>query len=328
MNPSPDLVARFHANLESLAGGAPAGLGLAVSGGPDSLALLLLASAAWPGRVAAATVDHGLRAKSESEAAFVSDICSKLGVPHAILEAKVDTDSASLQQSARNARYAALGLWLQETGIDFLATAHHADDQAETLMMRLLRGSGIAGLSGVRAKVPLPGSNSTATLLRPLLGWSRAELRAIVYAAGIDPVEDPSNSDPRFDRSRIRALLANAPWIEAEPLARSAAALAEAEEAIGWAETRLFEERVSRSGGLLSFDPEGIPAELRRRLLLRILSSLDPHASPPRGQEVARLLGELESGRTATLAGVKCIGGKSWRFEPAPPRRGGAKTSS
>ncbi|HMG46637.1 MAG TPA: tRNA lysidine(34) synthetase TilS [Allosphingosinicella sp.] len=301
-----ELAARFRADLEALTGAAPARLGVAVSGGPDSLALLLLAHAAYPGRVHAATVDHGLRAESAAEAAFVAGLCGELGVPHATLAANM-TDKVNVQAAARARRYALLGRWAGEVEAGCLLTAHHLDDQAETLVMRLLRGSGLAGLSGVRAVNP--------PVVRPLLGWRRDELAAIVRAAGVGPVADPSNADERFDRARIRRRLAEAPWLDPVPLARSAAALAAAEVALEWSVERLWHERVD----VLTLDPAGLPAELRRRLVLRLLAAIGGPA--PRGEEVGRLLATLDGGGTATLAGVKCVGGKRWRFAPAPPRR-------
>ena len=317
--PSTEFVVRFQADLLALTG-TSAPLAIAVSGGPDSLALLLLAAAALPGKVAAATVDHGLRSESAGEARLVAELCATLKVPHATLKVQVDAASASLQQAARQARYEALGTWMRKSGSGWLATAHHAEDQAETLMMRLLRGSGVAGLSAVRSKLPLPAPMSSAKLVRPLLGWRRAELRAIVDAAGIEPVDDPSNGDGRFDRVRVRKLLAESKWLDPVPLSRSAGALAEADQALEWTTRRLWNERVSPRGGRLLFDPNEIPPELRRRLLSRILQGLNP-AGAPRGEEIGRLLDTLERGGIATLAGVKCSGGIVWRFEPAPARR-------
>lgn len=305
-----DPVARFRADLEALAGRDPGLLGVAVSGGPDSLALLLLAYAAFPGRVRAATVDHRLRPESAAEAAFVADVCAGLGVPHFILTAD-RAIAGNVQAGARALRYRLLAEWAKAEGVAFLLTAHHADDQAETMMMRLQRGAGLAGLSGVRA--------ANGAVLRPLLGWRRAELAGIVEAAGLVAVADPSNADESYDRVRIRRRLAEAPWLDAAALARSAAALAEAETALDWAATRLLAERVTREGDAARFDPADIPAELRRRMLLRLLDA----AAPPRGPEIQRLLAALEAGGTATLAGVKCEGGAVWRFTPAPPRRRG-----
>jgi tRNA(Ile)-lysidine synthase len=303
-------VARFRADLEALTGGRPERLAVAVSGGPDSLALLLLACAAYPGRIRAATVDHGLRPESAAEASFVAAICAERGVPHAILRAGMK-ERANVQAAARARRYALLTSWLGETGATFLATAHHLDDQAETLVMRLSRGSGLPGLSGIRAV--------NAPIVRPLLGWRRDELAAIVAAAGIDPVADPSNADERFDRVRVRKRLAESGWLEPAPLARSAGALAEANEALEWMVERLGAERVRRAGNAFTCDPSGLPAELKRRLVQLILTRMDRPA--PRGEEVTRLLATLDAGGTATLSEVKCAGGATWRFTPAPPRR-------
>src|ERR1044071_7669487 len=127
-------VARFRADLEALTGGPPERLGVAVSGGPDSLALLLLAHAAYPGRVHAATVDHGLRPESAAEAAFVAGLCGARDIPHATLRAEMQ-ERSNIQAAARARRYALLTQWLGGIGAQFLATAHHLDDQAETLLM-------------------------------------------------------------------------------------------------------------------------------------------------------------------------------------------------
>lgn len=316
--PAHDLVERFTRDVQALASDFDR-LALAVSGGPDSLALLLLAHAAFPDRIAAATVDHGLRPENAEEARFVAGLCAKMNVPHSTVSADVDRRAASLQQSARRARYAALAGWLQQKGVALLATAHHADDQAETLLMRLLRGAGVGGLAGVRARAPLPGDGSRH-IVRPLLGWRRAELRALVKQAGITPVDDPSNRDPRFDRTRIRARLAAADWLDPEPLAHSASALADADEALNWAALDIYKTRVRQQDSRVLFSHRGLPRELRRRTVRAILVALEPAASP-RGAEMDRLLQRLEQGNSATLAGVKCSGGAEWCFEHAPPRR-------
>jgi tRNA(Ile)-lysidine synthase len=317
--PSEPLLDRFRADATAL--GVDGDLGVAVSGGPDSLALLLLAAAAFPGRVQAATVDHGLRPESAGEAQFVAGLCRTLDVPHAILAANVDTSRASLQRAARDARYAALEAWMASQSLRILATAHHVDDQAETLLMRLLRGSGVGGLSGVRARSPLPVRGSDTIVIRPLLGWRRAALRDLVEAAGLVAVDDPSNRDPGFDRVRIRGHLNETSWLDPEAMARSAAALAEAEDALTWTAERLWQERARIEEGEISLDPRGLPAELRRRLLLRALDALKADVGPPRGEEITRLLETLAEGGTATLAGVRCTGGELWLFGCAPPRR-------
>jgi tRNA(Ile)-lysidine synthase len=285
-----------------------ASLGLAVSGGPDSLALLLLAVRTRRESLRAATVDHQLRPESRAEAEAVAALCAGLGVPHDILTVRVE---GSIQAAARAARYAALGEWCVAHGLTHLATAHHADDQAETLLMRLARVAGLSGLAGVRAARPLcPG----VTLVRPLLGARKAELEAIVGAAGIAPAVDPSNTDPRYDRTAARALLAATGWLDPARLAHSAAHLAEAEAALEWATDRAYAERFDGT----SLDPEGLPPEILRRLLLRIFAA---HGDTPRGPDLARLTAALRSNRPANLGPLKATPGKRWIFTPAPPRR-------
>ena len=318
--PPPQLVERFRRDLEALAGPAPAPA-LAVSGGPDSLALLLLAHAAFPGEIRAATVDHGLRAESAAEAEEVGRVCRDLGVPHRILAANVERSGEGLQAAARAARYAALAHWMEEEGLGLLVTAHHADDQAETLLMRLNRGSGVAGLAGVRAAGPVPGSGGRLRLCRPLLGWRRSELEAIVAAAGLGAAQDPSNRNEAYDRARLRQQLGDTPWLDPAALARSAALLGEAEAALEWTAGPLLAARTEQADDRVTLRPHGLPPELLRRLVLRCLQVLAPEALP-RGEQLASLIVRLREGRTATLCGVKATGGDRWRCEKAPPRRG------
>ncbi|HEX8533279.1 MAG TPA: tRNA lysidine(34) synthetase TilS [Allosphingosinicella sp.] len=319
--PAPDLIARFRRDLEALEGTLPERLGLAVSGGPDSLALLLLAAAALPGRVAAATVDHGLRPESALEALHVEHICDRLGCPHSILNVEVPEGRAGLQAEARRARYAALARWAADEGIVHLATAHHADDQAETLLMRLQRGSGIAGLSGIR---PLR-RDGDLTIVRPLLSWSKAELVHIVGDAAIEPADDPSNRDTRFDRAALRAFLARNPQLDPKRLARTAEAAREADEALAWAADQLAEDRITCQGGEWRIDPAGLPRAFRRRLLSRAIAEIrrEHGLEPPwtGGEDVDGLLSALDEGGAGTLAGIMGRGGAVWHLRAAPPRR-------
>ncbi len=290
---------------------------MAVSGGPDSLALLLLAAAARPGLVEAATVDHSLRPESRAEAEMVAGVCKTVAVPHSILTLDwPKAPQSNLQARAREARYEVLGAWALERGLTAVATAHHADDQAETLLMRLARGAGIGGLGSVRARRPLVKG---VQLVRPLLGWRKAQLAALVANAGVKPVDDPSNRDPRHDRVRMRQWLEGADWADPERLAASAAWLNEADEALDWALAPLAETRVTRDGGALVVDPSGLPRELQRRLLLAAFGELG--APRPRGPELGRALDKLRKGGTTTLAGLKLEGGAAWRLRAAPPRR-------
>lgn len=312
--PAADLLARFEADLAPLAA-AGTRLGVAVSGGPDSLALLLLAVAARPGLVEAATVDHRLRPESRTEAEFVGGICERLRVPHRTLTVAVPS-GASLQAQARVARYAALGDWAIERGLGAVATAHHADDQAETLLMRLARGAGLGGLVGVRHTRPLEAG---VALVRPLLEWRRAELAAIVAAAGITAIDDPANRDPRHDRSRFRFMLAEADWADPERLAASARWLADADEALEWALGSMLASRVKRSGTAITIDADGVPREMQRRLLLAGFDRMGAHR--PRGPDLDRARKALAAGKAVTLSGLKLEPGPPWTLSVAPARR-------
>jgi tRNA(Ile)-lysidine synthase len=288
-------------------------IGIAVSGGPDSVALLLLATAAFPGRVEAATVDHGLRPAATAEALFVAGLCTARGIAHRILTLD-DLPPGNVSARARTARYAALNKWMDGQQLDWLLTAHHADDQRETMIMRLNRGSGVAGLSGVRAK--------QGRVVRPLLGWRRAELVALVAEAGIVSVDDPSNRDDRYDRARLRKSLASADWLDPLSVVESAAALADADAAIEWTVDMLEKRHIVESDGTISFDRHGhhFPVEIIRRIVLRCLRRIDPTCRP-RGAALTRLIDTLSKGRVATLGNVVAHGGAAWLFQPAPARR-------
>ncbi|WP_106640771.1 tRNA lysidine(34) synthetase TilS [Allosphingosinicella vermicomposti] len=317
---NPDQIARFRDDVTRLEG-ASTPIGLAVSGGPDSLALLLLAHAAFPGKIAAATVDHQLRPEAADEARHVARICESLGCPHAILTVTVANRGAGLQGDARAARYAALTEWAKASEIRTLATAHHADDQAETILMRLQRGAGIAGLSGIRP-FRLDGA---LRIVRPLLGWTKAELVDLVARHGITAIDDPSNRDPRFDRARMRAFLAANPELEPARLTRSAAALREADEALDWASDAAWNRQAWQEGEAWLLDVTHLPRAIRRRLASRALSRLHAdHAletSWQGSEDVEGLLTALEAGSKVTYSGVMASGGAIWRFEPAPPRK-------
>ncbi|MBA4163495.1 MAG: tRNA lysidine(34) synthetase TilS [Erythrobacter sp.] len=284
-----------------------------MSGGPDSLALLLLAQAARPGLVEAATVDHGLRAESADEAQMVARLCRDLGIAHAILPVKVGR--GNLQAEARAARYRALDEWMEARRLELLATAHHADDQAETLLMRLNRGSGLSGLAGARASGNVP--DSRRRLVRPLLAWRKHELCELVRVAGAIPVSDPSNADEDFDRVRIRNALAQADWLDPVAIAQSAAHLADAAEALDWCIEREWQRGVSECGGGLLYRPDA-PRAVRLGVLVRAIGVL---GQQPRGGAAARLLDQLERGDGGNLGLVlvTCEEG-GWMLRREPPR--------
>lgn len=310
------LVQRFRDELERLIGPEPQRLGLAVSGGPDSLALLLLGREAFGAQVAAATVDHGLRPESADEARHVAAICADGGVHHATLTLP-EPITGNLQAGAREARYALLEDWRARHGLDWIATAHHADDQLETIVMRLLRGSGVAGLSGIR--------QVNGKVIRPLLGFRKSELRAIVDASRHAAIDDPSNHDTRFDRTRIRAALSGLD-IRPQRLARTTEALREASELVEWAIERAAERVIVEQDGVVTLVPDRYPREMRRRLVLRCLALVDP-ARAPRGPALDRLLETMASGGRASMGSVLCSGGQRWTFRPAPQRKAGRRTS-
>lgn len=287
-------VERFRDDCAALIGD-NATLGLAVSGGPDSVAMLLLAHAAYPGRIEAATCDHQLRPGSADEARFVAALCAERSIPHATLALDLPA-TGNVSSNARVARYAALESWRVERGLDHILTAHHADDQLETVIMRLNRGAGVGGLAGIRAV--------NGVVVRPLLGWRRSELAAVVASAGITAVDDPSNRDDRYDRARLRKALAAADWLDPLAVVRSAAACADADDALNGMDSR----------------------ELTRRRVLAELRLIDPGLTP-RGEQLDALIEALSAGHTTTLGKVLCVGGETWTFSVAPPRRAVAPKS-
>ena len=207
---------------------------IAVSGGPDSTALLLMATE-WAKRrgktrIEAATVDHGLRAESADEAKAAAALCAQLGVGHRVLQWKGAKPTSRLQERAREARYRLLVDHAKAIGADALMTAHHADDQAETVLFRLLRGSGVAGLRGMDVLT----SRDDMTIARPLMGLKKRDLLAFANARGASFIDDPSNTDPRFARTRLRTLLVRLgeEGLDAEALDRLARRARETEEAL------------------------------------------------------------------------------------------------
>lgn len=305
------LTARLIAATQALVGHDPAArFGVAVSGGPDSMALLSLAVQAFPGRVAAVTVDHQLRRESAQEAAMVARWCAGHGIDHAILLPDVPLEG-NVQAWARTMRYRVIEAWRGDRGIDWIMTAHHADDQLETLLMRLNRGAGVGGLAGVRG--------CSGRVIRPLLGVRKQMLQVLAEAEGLPHVHDPSNADPRFDRAALRLALAEAHWLDPEAATRSAAALAEAEAALDWTVATLAADHVRAEGAGWRLDRTDLPREYLRRLLLHMLALAE--APLPRGDSLDRAIAEALAGRQASLGDWLLKGGASWTLRPAPPRR-------
>lgn len=309
---------RFRARVDALGGPAAAGrVALAVSGGADSLAMLRLAADSFGDRAVVLTVDHGLRDGSAAAADAVLGHATAMGLAAHVLRPATPIGPANVQAGARAARYAVMGGWCVAEGVPLLLTAHHADDQAETLLMRLARGSGLAGLSGIRETAMLGG----VLVARPLLGWLRNEVRALLAGSGWVADCDPANSNPRFDRTGARALLAGAPWLDARSIAAAACNLASADAALEWATDRSWVSRTTTADDGVTIDPEALPAALKRRLLCRGLALLDGEAPP--GPEVSRLLARLDDGGTATLGTVRAGATPDgrWALARAAPRR-------
>lgn len=301
----------------------------AVSGGPDSLGMLLLGHAAFGDRVRALTVDHGLRPESATEAAHVAAICATRGIAHATLQVRVHP-AGNIQLRARQARYGALAEWCAANGVRVIATAHHVEDQAETLLMRLARGSGVNGLAGMRAC----GRSDICGMMiaRPTLGWRRVELAAVVAALDIAAVDDPTNHDRKLERVRARQLIASTDWLWPERLAAVAGHLADADEAVDWAMREIRRSRCVREPGALVFDARALPIELTRRGVedcVRPWRDRNGHQAIP-GPKLMRLIARLRAGKPATLAGARAtvLPDGRWRFEPAPPRRSTRATGS
>lgn len=313
----PVTVEAFAATAARLVGSEP--FAVAVSGGADSVALMCLA-ADWSRQSGQApplaiTVDHGLRTSSAAEATQVGDWARSLGLAHLILSWDGRAHHANLQAEARRARYGLLADALSTRSIGILATGHTQDDQAETLMIRLARGSGLMGLSGMSSRAAFPGRRQRdMQLVRPLLQVPHARLVATLRARGQHWMEDPSNANPRFLRARIRAAM---PALEdlglsRERLATTAAHLARANAAI---------EGIVRAlaARALEFDPCGYallhtasldaaPDEAALRLMAGILKTVSGEAYAPRFDRLEALvawLREAPAGAGRTLGGCR-----------------------
>lgn len=279
----------------------------------------MLAQAAFPGAVLAATVDHGLREASRTEAAHVAALCAALGVEHHLLSLDLP-HGGNLQARARTARYESLLSLVARLGADWLATAHHADDQTETLLMRLNRGAGVRGLAGVRAR--------DRQLVRPLLGWRRAELSAIVEACGVPTINDPSNADDRFDRARLRKAIAGAHWLDRQRIAQSARALADADEALRHYADAAFEVVVACRHGETALNLAALfaePREVQRRVVLKVIEQHIGLAIGVRESALQRILGALAKREPAMIGDwiFSCRDAHAHVTAAAPRRRKG-----
>lgn len=269
-------------------------------------------------RVTVLTVDHAMNPDSADWAAHVLRSARRAEVAHAALRLTwpEGPPKANRQAAARTARYQALAAAAAEHGSRHVLTAHHAEDQAETLLMRLARGAGAPGLSGIRARREIGGG---VMLVRPFLAWPRAWFSAAASDAGLETVADPANENFDHDRARARAFLNEQTYLEAGRLAASAGHLAEAEDALEWLAALAFSSRARVDGAEWTADFSGLPAEIQRRLFLRILGEFG--GNMPGGAAAAAALDALRRGRKTNIAGVAATGGVLWRFRAETPRR-------
>ncbi|MGR3434789.1 MAG: tRNA lysidine(34) synthetase TilS [Shimia sp.] len=310
---------RFAATMGRLVGpNFPPAIGLAVSGGGDSMAMLHLA-AGWarPMGIAlrVATVDHGLRDAAAAEAALVGAECAVLGLPHDVLDWRWD-GRGNLQAAAREGRMAALGAWADGP----VLFAHTRDDQAETVLLRLARGSGVEGLAGILERRELGGWE----ILRPLLDVARDELRHYSDTLRIPYVDDPSNDDPRFDRVKARrALAALAPLgVDAEGLAATAGRMARARAALEARARVAAAATLAAEGYELAFDRDAfatIERDTQMRLMAAALCAVSGATYRPRAAALEEALDRALGGGATVLHGGHVLprGGRLWVLREA-----------
>jgi tRNA(Ile)-lysidine synthase len=311
----PIAAAEFAALMRDLGPFEPApAAAVAVSGGVDSMALLLLTQA-WAaerrGHVTALTIDHGLRPESAGEAEQVARWAEERGIPHQTLRWVGAKPTGDIQAAARAARYHLLEEWCAQTGIFHLLVAHHQDDQAETFLLRLARGSGLDGLAAIAPLIERPNCR----LLRPLLTMPRARLEATLKAHDQAWLEDRSNDDDRFGRVRLRkgrVLLARE-GLGAARLAATARRLARARQALELPLAQLLVRAASPDpAGFIRLDPVPLhtaPPELGLRALAAVLMAVAGADYPPRLERLERLFWEIANGlrRGRTLGGCRIV---------------------
>jgi tRNA(Ile)-lysidine synthase len=296
------------------------GILLAVSGGPDSIALLLLAAEWASGRASrlplyAATVDHGLRADSRREAETVARWATELSLPHDILVWNGIKPISRIQERAREVRYRLLFHHAAKIGADHVMTAHHADDQAETILFRLLRGSGISGLSGMAASAERNG----LILARPLLDYAKADLLAVCETKGHPFLVDPSNKDPGYARTRMRRLggLLAREGFDRSALLRLGRRAARAEAALA-ARTQGIRTNLAARRERGSFAADISPlADEPEELLLRFLSdelNLIGNSKPVRLERLEALTAEFGEALRAGTPYAATLGGAALRL--------------
>ena len=297
---------------------APVRLGIAVSGGSDSLALLSLAVEALADtgiEVHAATVDHRLRAASSDEAKAAKAVCETLAVPHDTLIWEAGPQGGNLQDEARDARYDLLTAWAKGRDIPMIALGHTADDQAETVLMRLRRASGVTGLAAMRARRMRDG----IMLARPMLTLRRADLQAYLRHRKIAWVDDPSNENTKFERVRIRQAmeLLEPLGLTVPTLTAVADNMARSRDALDWYAFTSAQELLQVSPLGVQIEQRGfrvLPEEIAYRLLRHSLRWMSGQVYPPRRDPMLAALRAVRHGTSFTLAGCQMVTrkGSTW----------------
>jgi tRNA(Ile)-lysidine synthase len=306
-----------------IAMGAPWPGAIAVSGGGDSIALMHLL-AAWARKrkrqaPAIVTVDHGLRAGSEGDALKVLRWARSAGLKSYALRWQGPRPSSDIEATARQARYRLMGDWARANNVDALYVAHTLDDQAETFLLRLIRGSGLDGLSAMRtvAPYPIPGFPELC-LVRPLLSFERAHVRAHLKARKVQWVEDAMNDDERFARVRLRKAW---PALEEAGLSKlrvaaAAAHLARARDALEMVTDAVFRRAVRPSQGGVHVDGAALvsaPREIGLRALAQLLQLVSEKPYRPRFERLERLYDSIAKG---TIGGGCTLHGCRIAFVP------------
>ena len=281
-------------------------LGLAVSGGSDSMAMLALAVAwakAHGGELRVATVDHGLRNEAADEAHWVKAHCAELGLQHDTL-IWADAPSGNVQNAARTARYDLLASWARSHKLDAVAMAHTADDQAETFVMRLARGSGVDGLSSMRDDWVAQNMR----WLRPVLATDRDDLRLYLTEQGVGWVDDPTNSDPRFERVRVRKAMDDLArlGLDRDRLVSTAQRMSEARIALTQAAVDAAKTCANVALGDVVFDAAAyvaLPTETRHRLLTAAIRFVSGATYRPRYDALREVEAQVLDGQRRTLSG-------------------------
>ena len=293
-------------------GGAKGGIGIAVSGGGDSMALLVALAAHCRQTntpLHAATVHHHLRPEADDDIVLVQSVCADLSIPHAVLSWQDWDGQGNLQAHARMARRHLIAEWARRLGLSAVLIAHTADDVIETFVIRLARGSGVDGLAMMRDRFLAQG----VLWLRPFLSISRAALRDYLREKNVSWAEDSTNEDEIFERVRVRKALPELAKLGIDParIYTTAQDLAGARQALDYRVRQLMTRHISvAKTGSLRVDWQGLSAEpfdFQRRVLMQCFGAIAGAGYPPRATAMTALFQHLTEGKRSTLAG--CIVG-------------------